>query len=183
MLGPVELVDGTTPVPLPPAQRTLLAALAARVGDRVPADTLAEGLWPSTPPPSARKSLHAHVARLRRAVGAAAIVGRGGGYRLDPGLVEVDAARVSEAIERARDACRHGDAGVAVALLGDARSMFRGEPYQDVPDGALPSGEVQRLVELGAAIVEESAEAELLRGLGRSRASDGSRWTRPRCWG
>jgi predicted ATPase/DNA-binding SARP family transcriptional activator len=166
VLGPVELVDGTAPVPLPQAQRTLLAALAARVGRRVPADILAEALWASTPPPSARKSLQVHVARLRRVVGAAAIVERGGYYRLDPEVVDVDAARVAEAIERSRDACRHGDAGLAVALLGDARSAFRGEPYEDVPDGAVPSGEVQRLVELRAAIVEESAEAELVRGLG-----------------
>ena len=74
-----------------PRCRSRRAVRRRRRRERVAVDELAEGLWPSTPPPSARKSLQAHVARLRRVSGAAAIVGRGGGYRLDPGLVEVDA--------------------------------------------------------------------------------------------
>jgi DNA-binding SARP family transcriptional activator len=172
VLGPVELVDGTTAVPLPPAQRTVLAALAARVGARVAADTLVEGLWPSTPPRSARKSLQVHIARLRRVVGAAAIVEQSGGYLLNPRLIDVDAALVAEAVGRAQEACRRGDAELAVALLGGARSAFRGEPYHDVPDGAVPAGEVQRLVELRATIIEESAEAELMRGSGERCIGD-----------
>jgi predicted ATPase/DNA-binding SARP family transcriptional activator len=172
VLGPVELVDGNAPVPLPRAQRIVLAALAARLGNGVPLDALAEGLWPAGPPPSARKSLHVHIARLRRVVGAAAIVERSGAYRLDPELVDVDAARMADTVGRAQKACRLGDAELAVGLLGDARSMFRGEPYQDIPDEAVPAGEVQRLVELRASIVEEWAEAELLRGSGERCVGD-----------
>src|SRR5918995_6399095 len=83
VLGPVELADGTSMIRLAPAERTLLAALASRLGERVAADVLEDALWPGERPPSARKTLQGHVMRLRRALGASAIVERTGGYRLD----------------------------------------------------------------------------------------------------
>ena len=166
VLGLVELFDGTSVVRLRRAEQTLLAALAARVGERVPVDALVEALWPAGQPPSARKTLQGHILRLRRAVGPAAIVERDGGYRLDPELVEVDATRVTRLVAAAREALRRGDAEVAIGLLGEVSEAFRGEPYEGVPDTAVPAGEVQRLVELRVAVVEDSAEAQLDRGQG-----------------
>ena len=61
---------------------------------------------------------------------------------------------------------RRGDAEVAIALLEDVNEAFRGEPYDGVPDTAVPPGEVQRLVELRVAVVEDSVEAKLDRGHG-----------------
>ena len=166
VLGLVELFDGTSVVRLRRAEQTLLAALAARVGERVPVDVLVEALWPAGRPPSARKTLQGHILRLRRAVGPAAIVERDGGYRLDPELVEIDATRVTRLVAAAREALRRGDAEVAIGLLGEVNEAFRGEPYEGVPDTAVPAGEVQRLVELRVAVVEDSAEAQLDRGQG-----------------
>ena len=166
VLGPVELFDGTAVVRLRRAEQTLLAALAARVGERVPVDALEEALWPAGRPPSARKTLQGHILRLRRAVGPAAILERDGGYRLDPELVEVDATRVTRLVAAAREALRRGDAEVAIGLLGDVNEAFRGEPYEGVPDTAVPAGEVPRLVELRVTVVEDSAEAQLDRGQG-----------------
>ena len=166
VLGPVELFDGNDVVRLRRAEQTLLAALAARVGERVPVDALVEALWPAGPPPSARKTLQGHILRLRRAVGPAAILERDGGYRLDPELVEVDATRVTRLVAAAREALRRGDAEVAIGLLGEVNEAFRGEPYEGVPDTAVPAGEVQRLVELRVAVVEDSAEAQLDLGQG-----------------
>jgi predicted ATPase/DNA-binding SARP family transcriptional activator len=166
VLGLVELFDGTSVVRLRRAEQTLLAALAARLGDRVPVDVLVEALWPEGPPPSARKTLQGHILRLRRAVGPLAIVERDGGYRLDPELVEVDATRVTRLVASAREALRRGDSEVAIGLLGDVNEAFRGEPYEGVPDTAVPTGEMQRLAELRVAVVEDSAEAQLDRGQG-----------------
>ena len=50
VLGPVEVFDGTSVVRLTRAERTVLAALAARVGERVPVDVLEEALWPQQRP-------------------------------------------------------------------------------------------------------------------------------------
>jgi DNA-binding SARP family transcriptional activator/AcrR family transcriptional regulator len=166
VLGPVELVDGASPVRLPRAERALLAALAARVGERVSMDMLEDALWPQSRPPSARKSMQVHIVRLRRALGSTSIVERSGGYRLDADRVTVDAKRVAELLAKAREAIRGGHPDQAVALLAHATEAFRGEPYEDVPDAALPVGEVQRLQQLQATVIEEGFEAELAGGRG-----------------
>jgi predicted ATPase/DNA-binding SARP family transcriptional activator len=166
VLGPVEVFDGTSVVRLTRAERTVLAALAARVGERVPVDVLEEALWPHRRPSSARKSLQGHIVRLRRALGAAAIIERDGGYRLVRDHVGVDADRVAGLVAEGRAAIRRGDPEEAVSLLAEARVAFRGEPYDGVSETAVPVGEVQRLQELRMAVVEETVEAELARGRG-----------------
>jgi DNA-binding SARP family transcriptional activator len=188
VLGPVELVDGDTVVRLPRAERTVLAALAARVGERVPVDVLADAVWPQQRPPSARKSLQGRIVRLRRALGTAAIVERDGAYLLDPGHVDVDAERVARLVTEAREAIRHSNPDAAVGLLAEASAAFRGEPYDDVSDTALPAGEAQRLQELRAAVVEEGFEAELARGFGEQCIGDLEAYVqanpyRERAWG
>ena len=50
-------------------QRALLAILLIHRGTVVPADRLIDDLYGSQPPPTAAKSLQAHVSRLRKALG------------------------------------------------------------------------------------------------------------------
>jgi predicted ATPase/DNA-binding SARP family transcriptional activator len=188
VLGPVELADGTSMIRLAPAERTLLAALASRLGERVAADVLEDALWPGQRPPSARKTLQGHVMRLRRALGSSAIVERTGGYRLDPDCVDVDAARIPVLVAQAREAIRGGRSAEAIGLLREASAAFRGDPYADVPDTALLSGEVQRLEELRSAVAEEMFEAEVARGNGHVCISDVEAFLerhpfRERAWG
>jgi predicted ATPase/DNA-binding SARP family transcriptional activator len=166
VLGPVELVDGDATVRLPPAERTVLAALASRLGERVAVDVLVEALWPNQAPPSARKTLQVHVTRLRHAVGASAILQRDGGYLLDPNIVDVDATRLAAILVAAREAMQSGDAETAVGLFADATAMFRGEPYEGIAEGALPAGEIARLHESRATLAEDTIEAELACGRG-----------------
>jgi DNA-binding SARP family transcriptional activator len=188
VLGPVELVDGASTVRLPRAERTLLAALASRVGERVAIDVLEQALWADDPPPSARKTLQVYVVRLRKAIGTAAIIERDGGYLLDAARVDIDATRVATVVADARTAVHAGDPDTAVAMLVEATAMFRGEPYEGVPEGALPAGESARLQELRASIVEESAEAELARHRGGRCVADLEAFVqanpyRERAWG
>ncbi|MBA2894509.1 ATP-binding protein [Nonomuraea soli] len=83
--------------------RTLLALLAVRHGQVVPADTLADAVWGGAQPPRPARNLATLVSRLRTALGAAVIEGGSGGYRLGAS-VEVDltvaAGRIAEAEER-----------------------------------------------------------------------------------
>lgn len=188
VLGPVELADGTSMIRLAPAERTLLAALASRLGKRIAADVLEDALWPGRRPPSARKTLQGHVMRLRRALGSSAIVERTGGYRLDPDCVDVDAARIPRLVAQASEAIRGGRSAEAIGFLREASEAFRGDPYADVPDTALPAGEVQRLDELRWAVAEEMFEAELARGNGHACISDVEAFVerhpfRERAWG
>jgi predicted ATPase/DNA-binding SARP family transcriptional activator/tetratricopeptide (TPR) repeat protein len=188
VLGAVELVDGGSVVRLAPTERALLAALAARVGERVAVETLEDALWPAARPPSARKSLQGHVARLRRSLGAESIAERSGGYRLDPDHIDVDAVLVGALLTEARAAIGAGRPADAMAVLEGAKSSFRGDPYADVPEAALPAGEVHRLQELQAAVVEEGFEAALATGEGDRCLGELEAWLernpfREQAWG
>ena len=188
VLGPVELIDGAVTVRLPPAERTVLAALASRLGERVAVDVLVEALWPNKAPPSARKTLQVYVTRLRHGVGVSAIVERSAGYLLDPDQVSVDATRAATMVATAREVFHGGDPETAVGLLAQATTLFRGEPYEGVPEEALPAGEIARLHELRATLVEDTADAAL--GCGRGHQHVGeleafiqSNPYRERAWG
>ena len=70
VLGPLEIRgENGALLDVPGAkERLLLALLAAEAPDVVSVDRLHELLWNGDPPPSARKSLQVHVARLRSAL-------------------------------------------------------------------------------------------------------------------
>src|SRR5262249_3787968 len=86
LLGPIEVGGERGPIELAaPRQRALLALLLLRANVAVGADRLADELWDSSPPPSARKALQVHVVALRRALGAERIVTQGSGYLLRAG--------------------------------------------------------------------------------------------------
>ena len=101
-----------------------------------------------------------------------AVVASSGGYRLDPRHVQVDADHVGRLVRDAREAIRRLDPDDAVGLLHQARAAFRGDPYADVPETALPAGELPRLQELRLAIVEEGFEAQLASGDGHRCIAD-----------
>ena len=104
VLGPLEvLTDDLVPLPVPGAkERLLLAALAAGAPGVVSTDSLAETLWDGAPPVSARKSLQAHVVRLRsslepgrqRGSTGRYVVRRGAGYALAVDRGAIDAVRI-----------------------------------------------------------------------------------------
>jgi DNA-binding SARP family transcriptional activator/class 3 adenylate cyclase len=172
VLGPVEVVDGDRVIRLEPAKRTLLGALAARPGQRVAIDDLIDALWPRGEPRTARKTVQGHIARLRREIGDAAIVFRAGGYVLDSTQVELDVVRVEALIARARQAAAEARYDEASQLLEEASGLFRGRPYEGVPDHALPPGEQPRLDDLRSVAFEERIDAELSAGRHRDCIGD-----------
>src|SRR5580698_3415937 len=84
LLGPLRVLLSGAEVPVPAGkQRAVLAALLLNANHVTGLDELADTLWGSMSPPSARVSVQNHVMRLRKALGDA---GRGrigtqpGGY-------------------------------------------------------------------------------------------------------
>src|SRR5947209_20514037 len=72
VLGPIEAVVDGRRVDLGPQKRRLvLALLLLERGRPVPVDKLVDLTW-DEPPPSARRVVFAHVARLRKALAGAA---------------------------------------------------------------------------------------------------------------
>src|SRR5260370_4310031 len=88
-LGPVERWTAGQRQDLGPARaRSILAMLLLTPRTIVPAETLIDRLWDTRPPPKARDSLSAYVARLRASLRQAAgdgvrLAGRANGYVLD----------------------------------------------------------------------------------------------------
>lgn len=109
MLGPLAVGSPGGSVILPMGrERAVLAQLLVSVGRRAGVDALVDGLWPQTPPASAERTLHAHVARLRRRLDPERSAGRPGlivtvgrGYLLDIDSEHVDAGRFEAHGDRA----------------------------------------------------------------------------------
>ena len=94
ILGPLEMyVEGQRIEIRGGKQRELLAVLLVNANEIVSPDRLIDDLWGASPPPTAAKTLQAHVSRLRTALGSSsdALETHGHGFRLRLGSGELDA--------------------------------------------------------------------------------------------
>ncbi|MFJ8047011.1 BTAD domain-containing putative transcriptional regulator [Streptomyces luteogriseus] len=116
--------------------RALLAALLLEPNRPVPPDRVTAALWGEDPPPTATASLHNHVARLRRGLGAAGgarlrTTAHGFALRVEDG--ELDRDLFEERVNRGREAGNRGDWTAAERDAGAALGLWRGTPFGDVP--------------------------------------------------
>jgi DNA-binding SARP family transcriptional activator len=121
ILGPLEVVDGTTPLRLTGGrQRALLALLLIHRNEVVSSERLIDALWGEAPPPSAAKALQNAVLQVRRALGpeAGVLQTERGGYVLRVAPGELDAERFEQLAGDGRDALERGDAATAAERLG-----------------------------------------------------------------
>jgi DNA-binding SARP family transcriptional activator/tetratricopeptide (TPR) repeat protein len=167
-LGPFSVRQDGTELPVRAAkQRVVLAALGARPGRVVSLDELCEALWDGASPAQARVTARNYVKRLRQALGPAAgarIVTRDPGYLLEADASEVDALAFGRLCAVGGEAARVGDWPRAAALLGEALTLWRGEPLADVPSQALRREHVPPLEQMRLQAVERRAEAGLSLG-------------------
>ncbi|MFE2051399.1 BTAD domain-containing putative transcriptional regulator [Streptomyces sp. NPDC059459] len=126
--------DGTA-VPVGGARlRALLTVLALRPGRAVPAALLVDEVWDGDPPADAPGALQALVGRLRRTLGAEAVVSADGGYRLTAAPEDIDLHRFDRLAAEGTRALADGDPGKAAAVLDDALGLWRGPALADLPD-------------------------------------------------
>jgi DNA-binding SARP family transcriptional activator len=171
VLGPLEvLTDDFAPVPVPGAkERLLLAVLTAGAPEVVSADRIVESLWDGSAPASARRSLQAHVVRLRTALepgrprGSTGryVVRRGPGYALTLDRSRIDALQVVDRAARGHALLAAGDATGALRELDAVVGTWRGEPYADWPDAPFAEAERGRLAGLRAGALAGLLEARL----------------------
>ncbi|WP_405855870.1 winged helix-turn-helix domain-containing protein [Streptomyces sp. NBC_00090] len=162
ILGTTEALDPRgTPLPLGGARlRALLAALALRGGRAASATELADDVYGDDPPQDAPAALQALVGRLRRVLGAEAVVSTAGpGYRLVAGPDDIDLYVFERRVRDAGARLDADDPDTAAALLRDALALFRGPALADLPDPAGVRTEAQRL-----AALRRRVEADLRRG-------------------
>ena len=165
LLGPLLVCRGETVLAVPAGkQRALLAALLLNAGRTVPADELIEVLWDTSPPVSARASLHNYVKRLRKALGDAGhrrISTHPHGYLISVEPGGLDAERFEALVDTARAAARAGSWEATAGRLREALSLWRGRPLADVDSAVLAQQEAPRLAEMRLQALEARVDADL----------------------
>jgi hypothetical protein len=181
VLGPLQ-IDGDT-TGLGRRDRVVLAALAVRPGEAVPADQLADALWGDDPPPSWPKLVQGCIVRLRKRLGNRAIETSAGGYRLVVGGQETDAQRFEREVRRARELLVRDEAERATAVLAAALAMWHGVPFAELDAWDPGRIEAGRLEELRRSAEETAARARPSRhctGSGHSCATSSGSTPVPR---
>ncbi len=173
ILGPLQVVgdDGRELALGGRMPRTVLAILLLRANEVVSSDQLVEELWSGAPPASGAKALHVHVSRLRRALAAGQpgpdgerLITAAGGYLLRVGPEELDVQRCERLIGEGRALLAAGRPDQALAALSGAVELWRGDVLADFQYDAFAQGEIARLGELRAALLEERITVEMLLG-------------------
>jgi predicted ATPase/DNA-binding SARP family transcriptional activator len=165
LLGPVEVTEGETGMPLGGAKdRALLALLAVHAGRVVSDDRILEELWGDALPDNPSNALQKRVSQLRKAIGASRIARHGEGYLLDVTADEVDALAFEARVVEGRKAVAAGDMGTASALLADALELWRGPALAEFADLSFARSEAGRLEELRLSALEDRVESDLALG-------------------
>jgi DNA-binding SARP family transcriptional activator len=173
-------VDGREVAPIELASRkgrTLLKLLLARRGAVVPAEVLAEVLWPGRPPADPDANLATLVSRLRAVLGPDAIAGDRQGWRfVAGGRVEIDLDE-AERLAGEAEARLAGEPALALAAAERALDLLgRGPFLADEPDAdwAVPARrEAERLTARARRLAWDAAlaVADHARALDHARAA------------
>jgi predicted ATPase len=168
LLGPVALRLDQREVSLGGSrQRALLALLALRPGQVLPAGELIEDLWAGDPPDGAETTLRSYVSRLRHSFDGAMPIGRTDrGYILGVAPSTVDALEFERLIRTGREMLAQGSVRRARRALAEALDMWRGRPFGEVGGEGTLEIAANQLEELRLLGIEGRIEADL--DLGRS---------------
>jgi YVTN family beta-propeller protein len=177
ILGPLEVDhEGRELLLEGRQQRALLALLLLHANEVVPVDEIIDELWPEAPPPSATRSVHALVSRLRRLLESEPLVRNGGegdngvlltrshGYLLKVAPGELDLHRFESLLRKGRDALAAGQPDVAARTLREALAHWRGPPLAEFAHDSFAVVDIARLNELRLSALEERIEADLAAG-------------------
>ena len=163
ILGPLEVVDSTGPIPLGgPKQRALLGLLLVHAGEVLSTDQIVDVLWDGRPPKTATTSLWNLVTQLRKVLPPDMLVTKPPGYRLQIDPEALDLRRFEQLVARARRL----EAGPRAELLREALAIWRGAPLADLAFETFAEGEIRRLEELRLDALEERIDADLEQGAG-----------------
>ncbi len=151
-----------------PRQRRLLALLASRAGSVVDIDWLAEYLWDDDDRPEATApALRTYVSRLRQALPESAqswLETEPSGYRFSPPDDSVEHRRFARLRAEATRARELEDPQAALALLDEALTLWRGEPFRELEDLDWARVEVEKLRLDRLEVLEERWECALALG-------------------
>ncbi|MEY3733818.1 MAG: hypothetical protein RL347_1177 [Actinomycetota bacterium] len=135
VLGPqIILRDGEELAPPAPQQRRVLAVLASKPNEVVAREAISQRIWGSATAQQLR-SLQSYVSHLRTILGTHAIELVGGGYRLNIDEDRIDEVQFRHHVERGLEQVGEGHFREARRHLETALDLYRGKPYDDLPNG------------------------------------------------
>ena len=162
LLGPVEATTGDgAPVGLGRRQeRCLLGLLLLEPNRVVPVDRLLDLLWDGAAPPTARRTIHTYVARLRALLKChdVKVLTHGDGYLIEVAEELVDAHRFTAAVAQAQQLPQPAQRATE---LERALAMWRGPLLADVADDRQRDRIGAALAEQRLGAIERHAEARL----------------------
>jgi DNA-binding SARP family transcriptional activator len=167
VLGCVDIVRDNQVFSVPGARRrSVLATLALRPGEVVGVEGIIDAVWAETPPATARNTVQAHIAALRKLIGRpGCLISRSPGYILSVPESGTDLATVRGLLARAK---RVTGPGERLPLLRQALTHWRGTALADVAESPYLSRQANSLGELQTT-TQEDFMADQLR-LGRHQS-------------
>ena len=157
--------------------RVVLQALVVRSGLTMPADEIADALWPDRPPRTWPKVVQGSVSRLRRELGSTSIATVQGGYRLDLAPADVDVNVFSDVVAAGRRHESKGEDALAFEAFDGALALWRGRALPDLLDWAPGRDEIRRLDELRQLAEEERIVCGVRAGMARDLVADAQQLT------
>ena len=164
LLGPMEVVDGDTPVALGGLkQRALLARLLVTPNRTVAVERLVDDLWGEAVPETAPKMVQIYVSQLRKVLPVGTLLTRSPGYLVETDAEAIDVARFDRLRRTGRAALEAGETAAAAAELREALALWRGEALAEFAE---PFAQTERnhLDELRMGCLEDRIEADLQLG-------------------
>ncbi|MEU1182337.1 BTAD domain-containing putative transcriptional regulator [Streptomyces sp. NPDC005820] len=183
ILGPLRVWQGERELDLGfPQQRALLGLLLVQAGRPVGTSEVVDTLWGEEAPASAMNVVRRYVGSLRRLLEPGLpprapgrrLLRRSGGYLLDVQEEEVDLLRFRGLTQRARRAMSTGRPDVAVGLLAEGLSQWRGPVAMGIPESARAHVVFTAVGRELVQATQAAADAALLCG----RAEDVLQWVR-----
>ena len=164
VLGPVRVLDDDgAPIDVGGSKpRLVLVRLLLSPNRAVSTDALMTAVWGEDPPPTARRSLQSHVAKLRAALGGddGPVRSQSPGYVLAVDEYQIDLWRSEDLVRQARAVLR-ADPRRAHHLARQARQEWTSEPLADLAAHDQLAPQRQRLDQLWLDLIELEIAAEL----------------------
>jgi DNA-binding SARP family transcriptional activator/WD40 repeat protein len=167
VLGPVQVLDqhGVAIDVGGPKPRLVLVQLLLNPNRVVSSDALVDALWGDDPPPTARRSLQSHVAKLRAALGGddGPLRSQSPGYVLVVDESQIDLCRSEDLMRQAR-ASLLSNPRRSHLLAQQAQKEWSSEPLGDLATHDQLVAQRRRLDHLWLDLIELDLDAELAVG-------------------
>ncbi|MEV6578235.1 BTAD domain-containing putative transcriptional regulator [Streptomyces sp. NPDC051582] len=162
VFGPLTVRRNGELLEIPRAKhRVVLAALLLHAPRTLTAEELIQQLWGGEPPLTARKTLQGYIARLRKLLGADAVVSRASGYAIAIGTERLDLDRFNTFLQKAELTTEPAE---RARLFRTAMEQTHGTPLVDIPSEYLQQGDGAALLERWLNATESWADAEMAVG-------------------